>query len=133
MENDRGGSMPKFSLALSILALPFVFIALQAQTVETKVGTASVSGRVTLKSESARGVVVVLQSEDAMRAGDRSPGLRMKTDENGRFRFASVKAGRYTLSAIAPGFVTPVENTFGWLAKAITLADGETVENQDIA
>src|SRR5215510_1733201 len=125
--------MSKFSLALSILALPFMFISLQAQAVETKVGTASVSGRVTLKSESARGVVVALQSEDAMRTGDRSMGLRMRTDENGRFRFAGVKAGRYTLSAIAPGFVTPIENTFGWSAKAITLADGENVENQEIA
>ncbi len=56
----------------------------------------------------------------------------MKTDENGRFRFAGVKAGRYTLAAIAPGFIAPVENTFGARAKAITLADGENVENQEI-
>jgi len=71
--------MQKFSFTLGILVLPFVFLSLQAQTIETKVGTASVSGRVTLKSESARGVVVVLQSEDAVRSGDRSPGLRMRT------------------------------------------------------
>ena len=57
----------------------------------------------------------------------------MKTDENGRFRFAGLKAGRYTLVAFAPGFVTPSENNFGSRAKTIDLADGENVENQEIA
>lgn len=125
--------MQKLSIALSILVLPFAFHSIQAQTAEVKTGTAMVSGRVTLKGQPARGVVVFLQSEESMRAGDRSPGLRMKTDENGRFRFAGLKAGRYTLVAFAPGFVTPSENTFGSRAKAIDLADGENVENQDIA
>jgi protocatechuate 3,4-dioxygenase beta subunit len=125
--------MSKLSFALSILVLLFVIFTLQAQTLEAKVGTATVTGRVTLKGEAARGVVVLLQSEEAMRAGDRSPGSRMKTDENGRFRFAGLKAGRYTLAAIAPGFVTSSENTFGSRAKAIELSDGENVENQEIA
>jgi len=125
--------MRKLSIAFSILVLPFAFHSVQAQAAEVKTGTATVSGRVTLKGEPARGVVALLQSEDAMRAGDRSPGLRMKTDENGRFRFAGLKTGRYTLVAFAPGFVTPSENTFGSRAKAIDLADGENVENQEIA
>jgi carboxypeptidase family protein len=125
--------MRKLSFALGILVLSSAFQSVQAQTAESRVGTATVSGRVTLKSEPARGVVVFLQSEEAMRAGDRSPGLRMKTDENGRFRFAGLKVGRYTLIAFAPGLVTPSENTFGSRAKAIDLADGENVENQEIA
>ena len=125
--------MRKLSFALSILVLPTAFHSVQAQTAEAKTGTAMVSGRVTLKSEPARGVVVLLQSEEAMRAGDRSPGLRMKTDENGRFRFAGLKAGRYMLVAFAPGFVTPSENTFGPRTKTIELADGENVDNQEIA
>ncbi|MBO0857557.1 MAG: carboxypeptidase regulatory-like domain-containing protein [Chloracidobacterium sp.] len=128
--------MRKLSFLLSILSLPFAFHtvwAVQAQAGDAKAGTATVSGRVTLKGESARGVVVLLQSEEAIRAGDRSPGLRMRTDENGRFRFAGLKAARYTLIAFAPGFVTPSENTFGSRAKSIDIADGENVENQDIA
>ena len=124
--------MSKLGFALGILVLPSAFHSVQAQAAESKSGTATISGRVTLKSEPARGVVVLLQSEEAMRAGDRSPGLRMKTDDNGRFRFASLKAGRYTLIAFAPGFVTPSENTLGSRAKAIDLADGENVENQEI-
>ena len=125
--------MSKISFALSILVLPFAFHSIQAQPGETKTGTATVSGRVTLKGEPARGVVVFLQSEEATRAGDRRPGSRMKTDENGRFRFAGLKAGRYTLAAIAPGFVTPGENTFGSRAKAIELDDDENFESQEIA
>jgi hypothetical protein len=125
--------MRKLSIALSILVLPFALHSIQAQNAEAKTGTSTVAGRVTLKSEPARGVVVLLQSEEAMRAGDRSPGLRMKTDENGRFRFAGLKAGRYTLVAFAPGFVTPSENTFGARAKSIDLSDGENVDNQEIA
>ena len=92
--------MLKHNFALCILVLTFVFPSLQAQIADTKVGTATVSGRVTLKDEPARGVVVVLRSEEAMRAADRSPGLRTKTDENGRFRFANLNAGWYTLAAI---------------------------------
>jgi protocatechuate 3,4-dioxygenase beta subunit len=125
--------MSKLGFALGILVLPCAFHSVKAQAAESKSGTAAISGRVTLKSEPARGVVVLLQSEEAMRAGDRSPGMRMKTDDNGRFRFASLKAGRYTLIAFAPGFVTPGENTLGSRAKAIDLTDGENVENQEIA
>ena len=55
--------MRKLGIALSILILPFAFHSIQAQTAEVKTGTATVSGRVTLKSEPARGVVVHLQSE----------------------------------------------------------------------
>jgi len=124
--------MRKLSFALSILVLPLAFHSVQSQTAEAKTGTATVSGRVTLKSEPARGVVVHLQSEEAMKAEDRSPGLRMKTDENGRFRFAGLKAGRYMLIAFTPGFVTPSENTFGPRTKTIDLADGENVDNQEI-
>ncbi|MBO0862685.1 MAG: carboxypeptidase regulatory-like domain-containing protein [Chloracidobacterium sp.] len=119
--------MRKLSFALSIIILPSAFHSVQAQAAEAKTGTATISGRVTLKGEPARGALVVLRSEEAVRSTDRSPGFRIKTDENGRFWFANLKAGRYTLSAFAPGFITPVENT------AINLSDGEDVENQEIS
>ncbi len=125
--------MSKLRFTFSILLLPLALLSIQAQTAETKVGTATVSGRVTMKGEPARGVVVSLQSEEAMRAGDRSPGLRMKTDENGRFRFASLKAGRYTLVALAPGFISSGDSTVGPRGKSLNISDGENVENLEIA
>ena len=62
--------MLKHNFALCILVLPFAFPSLQAQIADTKVGTATVSGRVTLKGEPARGVLVVLRSEEAMRSAE---------------------------------------------------------------
>ena len=52
--------MSKLSFALVILVLHFTFHSIQAQPGETKAGTATVSGRVTLKGEPARGVEVVI-------------------------------------------------------------------------
>jgi hypothetical protein len=40
--------MPRLSFALSILVLPFAFYSVRAQPAETKTGTATVSGRITL-------------------------------------------------------------------------------------
>jgi protocatechuate 3,4-dioxygenase beta subunit len=128
---DQGGVMPKF--ALSILVLLFAFLSVQAQLTDMGGGTGIVSGRVTLKGEPARGVVVLLQSEEAKGTGDRNQGLRVKTDENGRFRFTGLKAGQYTLTALAHGFITHNENTFGSRTKTINISDGENIENHEIA
>ncbi len=125
--------MSKLSFVLSILALPLALLSIQAQPAETKAGTATVSGRITLKGEPAREVAVALQSEDALRAGDRIAGARAKTDENGRFRLTGLKAGRYALTALAPGFVAPSETAFGLQGKAINLAEGENLEDIEIA
>ena len=64
---------------------------------------------------------------------DRIAGARAKTDENGRFRLTGLKAGRYALNALAPGFVAPSETAFGLPGKAINLADGENIEDIEIA
>jgi Carboxypeptidase regulatory-like domain len=125
--------MSKIGFAFSILALPFVLLSVQAQTVETRGRTATISGRVTLKGELVRGVVVLLQSEEAREARDKSQGLRAKTDENGRFMFTGLEAGQYRLTALATGFITPNENTFGSRAKTINISDGENIEDQEIA
>src|SRR5262247_646155 len=99
--------MSKLWFALSILVLPFGFHSIQAQPGETKTGTAMVSGRVTLKGEPARGVMVILRLLDGPVASN-SP--RVKADESGRFQFTGVAAGSYGVLAIAPGYVTPGVN-----------------------
>ncbi|HEY7180971.1 MAG TPA: carboxypeptidase-like regulatory domain-containing protein [Blastocatellia bacterium] len=123
--------MRKLSFALSILALPLAFHsvwAVQAQAGDAKAGTATVSGRVTLKGEPARGVMVVLliQNQNASNAP------RARTDESGRFNFTGVHAGTYSVSAAAPGYVSPDDTNFGMRGKTLNLADGEKVENIDI-
>jgi len=111
--------MPKLSFALVILVLPFAFHSIQAQPGETKTGTATVSGRVTLKGEPARGVEIILVTE--IRWSANAP--RARTDENGRFSFTSVAAGSYSIFAVTPGYVSPQEMH--------SVADGAKVENVD--
>ncbi|MGH9837052.1 MAG: MSCRAMM family protein [Blastocatellia bacterium] len=125
--------MSKLRFVLSILALPLALHSIQAQPAEMKAGTATVSGRITLKGEPARDVAVALQAEDAIRAGDRIAGSRAKTDDNGRFRITGLKAGRYALTTLAPGFVAPSETAFGLQGKAINLAEGENLDDIEIA
>src|SRR5215470_5612114 len=124
-----GGSMSKLSFALSILVLPCAFHSAQAQTAESKAGTAAISGRVTLKSEPARGVMVILQTQSQ----DASNAPRAKTDESGRFHFTGLPAGRYSVSALAPGYASPEDSNFpGIRGKTLNLTDGEKVENVDL-
>src|SRR5215475_270905 len=112
--------MPRLSFALSILVLHFTFHSIQAQPGETKTGTATVSGRVTLKGEPARGMEVILVTE--IRWSANAPCAR--TDENGRFLFTNVAAGSYEIFAVAPGYVSAFEMH--------SVADGVKVENVDL-
>src|SRR5215475_11947498 len=119
---------PRF--ILGILALLFSLIlevSIQAQRKEAIAGTAIVSGLVTLKGEPARDVTVLL----------REPGLgssnshRVTTDENGRFRFSGVIAGKYSISALAPGHISPGADDIYMAGRGLTLnvAEGEKNEN----
>ncbi|HEU0184442.1 MAG TPA: carboxypeptidase regulatory-like domain-containing protein [Blastocatellia bacterium] len=112
--------MTRLSFAISILVLPFTFHSIQAQPGETKTGTATISGLVTLKGEPARAVEVILVTEPRWSAN----APRARTDENGRFLFTNVAAGSYEIFAVAPGYVSPPEMH--------SVADGVKVENVDL-
>jgi protocatechuate 3,4-dioxygenase beta subunit len=120
--------MQKLSFALSVLVLPFAFHSIQSQAAQTKTGTATVSGRVTLKGEPARGVMVVLQAQSQGAPN----ALRARADESGRFHFTGVSAGRYSVYAVAPGYVSPGDVSYGMRGKSLILADGDKVENLDL-
>jgi hypothetical protein len=119
--------MSKLSFALSILILHFTFHSIQAQPGETKTGTATVSGRVTLKGEPARGVMVILDGRNPFPSNTHSA----RTDENGWFRFTEVAAGRYSVHAFAPGYASTEDTSHSALEKSLNVAEGEKVENID--
>src|SRR5215813_13216883 len=125
--------MRKLGFTLSILILPFALYAVRAQTTETKsdtkAGTAAISGSVTLKGEPARGVMVILQTGNQ----PTSNASRARTDESGRFSFTGVPAGKYSVYAVAPGYISPGDSNFpGLQGKRLNLADGEKVEDVDL-
>lgn len=105
--------------------LLFAVLALASPLAAQTPGTATVAGVVTLKGEPARNVSVALQPAGQYNQKDTQ---RATTDEAGRFRFERIKAGRYVLGALAPGFVSPSDSQFGPQGKAINLADGETAQ-----
>ncbi len=109
----------KFLLVMSLLP---VFVCAQTPVKE---GTATVAGIVTLKGEPARNVSVALQPYGQYNQKDTQ---RATTDDAGRFRFDRVKAGRYVLGVVAPGFVATSENQYGPQGKTINLADGENAQ-----
>ncbi|HKQ79762.1 MAG TPA: carboxypeptidase-like regulatory domain-containing protein [Blastocatellia bacterium] len=109
----------RFSLSLEV--------SVQAQPKEAKAGTGAVSGLVTLKGEPARGVTVLLQRPGL----SSSDSNRVRTDENGRFRFSGIIAGTYSISALAPGHISPgVDDRYpGGRGLTLNVSEGGKVEN----
>ncbi len=99
---------------------------------QTKEGTAIVSGRVTLKGEPASGVAVALQLQTRTGLPDMNTLRRTRTDADGRFLFSGVNAGQYLLTALSPGLIAPSDSPYEPQGKALSVSDGETVENLDL-
>ena len=124
--------MPKPRFTIGILVLIcwlYLDISIQAQPKDAKAGTATISGRVTLNGEPVANVVVALQNTPAPSP---SPGARVKTDGAGQFRFTGVTAGRYVLGALAPGFVSPSDQSYGPQGALITVSEGENMDGVSI-
>jgi hypothetical protein len=123
-----------FKLSFILLVLAFLLTnPLLAQT-PPKEGTATITGRVSLKGEPAPGVAIGLQQQQQASGpfvADRSKYLRAKTDGEGRFRFMNVTAGQYRIVALAPGFVSASESPQE-MGKLMNVADGENIENVEL-
>ncbi len=103
-----------------------------AQSGGAKPGTATVSGRVTLKSEPARNVLVYLRPQRSTSFSNQEDLPRAWTDDVGRFRIAGVAAGAYTVIALAPGFITSDLTGIGLGGKTLNVPEGENVESAEI-
>src|SRR5262245_11497361 len=118
-----------------LLCFPILFLSLRlsypapAQTGAAKPGTATISGRVTLNGEPAPNVVVALQNPPGPSP---SPGIRVRTDGAGQFRFTGVTAGRYVLGALAPGFISPSDQSYGPQGALSTVSEGENMDGVSI-
>jgi Carboxypeptidase regulatory-like domain len=123
------------AIALATLCCFRIDLTAQPQSKETKTGTSTVSGRVTLKDEPMRGVTVTLREQRPLTLpSDIATAPRGRTDANGGFRITGVAAGRYFVSAAAPAYVS-AESTPGFQqtsGKWLNVGDNETIEDIDI-
>lgn len=121
-------------IAFVLAALPAMSFGVAAQSVASSAskdakttGTAIISGRVTVEGKAAAGVTVVAGILDY--GPERKVYGQSVTDADGRFRIANVPAGRMTVQALAEAFVATQSTDYGNSGKAITVAEGETIEN----
>jgi hypothetical protein len=119
--------MSRINFALSVLALQLGLISTQAQTPKPDHGTAFVSGVVTLKGKPSCGVGVQMVDQGEPR--NHFKYLYAETDENGRFRFYSVAARKYWITARAPGHISPGNDSRGTSGQTLEVAEGEKIEN----
>jgi len=92
-------------LALTLIfSLPFEFTK-EAQAIVAMQGTASVSGRVTIKGEPAKGVTIYLQPQQTTESENDGTTPSAKTNENCYFRITGLPAGRYVPISLTPGYI----------------------------
>ncbi|MGE0105240.1 MAG: collagen binding domain-containing protein [Blastocatellales bacterium] len=117
---------------LLILLIPLLTPNIPAQNPVK--GTSIVAGKVTLKKEPAKGVTIGLFDKSLVERNPNAPGLRVKSQPDGTFRFTEVPAGVYYLTVFAPGFVVPGDANF-WpvgRSKVVNVAEGESIDDLDL-
>jgi hypothetical protein len=122
--------MSKLWAVLFILASNFSLSfgsSIQAQPGGAKTGEGSVSGIVILKGNPAIGVTVLLYPWSQGAQFDQANSLRDKTDESGQFQFTGVRAGKYWISALAPGYITPGDGDVMKQGLVVNLAEDEKI------
>jgi hypothetical protein len=123
-------------LALTLIcSLPFEFTK-EAQAIGAMQGTATVSGRVTIKGKPTKGVTVFLQPQQKTESESENDGTTpsAKTNENGYFRITGLPAGRYVPISLTPGYIMTKGGTDYTMARGAVfhIAEGEVIENFDI-
>src|SRR5262245_19672567 len=101
--------------------------SIQAQPGVAKTGAGAVSGLVILRGEPARGVTVLLYPWSAGPQFNQENSLRDKTDESGQLHFSSVRAGKYWISALAPGYISPGDGDVMKQGLIVNLAEDEKI------
>jgi hypothetical protein len=114
----------------SLLLLGITASAALAQSTQ-KQGTGIITGQIMLNDKGMANVAVVLYPSE--RTPERTTVARATTDYEGHYRLTGVPAGRYNVVAVAPAMVGQGDGMFGESGKAVTIAEGETVEKIDFS
>lgn len=123
------------ALMLLAVTLGTVVCAMpQALTPQSKEAnaTGSLAGQVTIAGKPAGGIPVSLMPDPQTGPRNR-PAISATTDADGHFLLTHVPAGRFYVAAYAPAFYSEGEADEYSEGKAVTLAEGESLDNLTIA
>ena len=112
-------------LKLSILILPLALFSIQVWPGQAQERTVTVSGVVTLNGKPVRGGRVLLLYQ----GGCLSCNYDAWTDDHGRFRIMHIYAGKYWISARAPGHILPGDDGTGRGGRSLDSTSGGEIEN----
>src|SRR5262245_6329565 len=126
---------------LFLLFVPQIHAQSQRQANATREGAASISGRVTIDGRPAVNSTVALNEENrgAEDGKKGTPGgatgqriyARVKTDNDGRYRFMRLAEGHYSIHAVSGAYVSKENCSYGNSCREVKLDDGEAIENVD--
>ncbi len=106
----------------TILCVLFIFLAaVCSQSQVAPVKTATISGKITLKTKPLSGVVVVARASDSGAPTRRR--FRDTTDQNGKYQITDVPPGTYQVKPLAPGLVRDNE----LFQKSVVVDEGDNV------
>ena len=95
-------------------------------------GTASISGKVTIEGKPAPGITVRIQKSDEQWDNSKSPGL-VTTDSEGVFKLDKLPAAQYIVTPSVPGYYNPQKKNEWQEGITINLSDGEQASGQNFA
>ena len=119
-----------FTCALLLLSFAVGFLA-HAQTPE-KIGTGTISGKVTIEGKPAPGMVVLI-NKDNERWEQHKPATKATTDASGVFKLEKLSAAKYYLSASAPGYYDAKKKSEWDNGTQVNLGEGEQADGIDFA
>jgi hypothetical protein len=115
------------SLIVAIAILAHTSRNASGQTLAEKPkGTASISGRVTVGDKAASGILITALGG----TNQQTVAAKATTDADGRYSFAGLTMGQFTIAPVAPVYVLPSNSMFG-PGKVVNLSSGEAVEGID--
>jgi len=109
---------------ICILLVLGIAVSVQGQTTTQKAGSASISGKVTIKGKPAAGVTVLAALSGNEYSNFR--GHRTRTDQTGSYRFTKLPAGTYKLDSVTPALIPAKQSN------SVVVAEGESIEDLNL-
>ncbi len=123
--------MQRFGCLWLVLGISVLCYVAAAQT-PVKSGSSAITGKITIESQPAQSVSVVLHSGDNPNPMKDDKRQRVTTDAAGNYHFERLLAGKYRVEVSAPGYVSKQKNENQWeRGSLINVADNEIIDKLD--